>query len=80
MTAGRDVTGNAFDEWLLPVHPDATAERDRRRAATREADTEEATGHLLARPETRRPQKPASRCRPTGQPPCATGTPAIPRP
>ena len=56
MTAGRDVTGNAFDEWLLPVHPDATAERDRRRAATREADTEEATGHLLARPGRRRPQ------------------------
>jgi hypothetical protein len=60
MTAGRDVTGNAFDKWLLPVQPHATAERDRRRAATCQADTEEANGHLLARPGRRRPSKPAA--------------------
>jgi hypothetical protein len=30
---GRDVTDEAFYEWLLSDHPDARAERDRRRAA-----------------------------------------------
>ena len=36
---GRDVTGDAFYEWLLSDHPDAKAERDSRRAATYQADT-----------------------------------------
>ena len=35
----RDVTDDAFYEWLLSDHPDARAERDRRRAATYQADT-----------------------------------------
>ena len=39
---GRDVTGDAFYEWLLSDHPDAKAERDRRRAATYQADTDRA--------------------------------------
>jgi hypothetical protein len=30
---GRDVTDDAFYEWLLPDHPDARAERDWRRTA-----------------------------------------------
>jgi len=38
----RDVTDNAFYEWLLSDHPDAKAERDRRRAATYQAETERA--------------------------------------
>ena len=46
MTGGelhdRDVTDSAFYEWLLSDHPDAKAERDRRRAATYQADTERA--------------------------------------
>jgi hypothetical protein len=36
---GRDVTDNAFYEWLLSDHPDAKAERDSRRAATYQAET-----------------------------------------
>jgi hypothetical protein len=39
---GRDVTDHAFYEWLLSDHPDARAERDWRRAATYQADTERA--------------------------------------
>jgi hypothetical protein len=39
---GRDVTDNAFYEWLLSDHPDAKSERDRRRAATYQAETERA--------------------------------------
>jgi hypothetical protein len=39
---GRDVTDGAFYEWLLSDHPDAKAERDWRRAATYQADTERA--------------------------------------
>jgi hypothetical protein len=39
---GRDVTGDAFYEWLLSDHPDAKAERDRRRAATYQADMDRA--------------------------------------
>ena len=39
---GRDVTDNAFYEWLLSDHPDAKSERDRRRAATYQADTDRA--------------------------------------
>jgi hypothetical protein len=39
---GREVTGNAFYEWLLSDHPAARAERDRRRAATYQADTDRA--------------------------------------
>jgi hypothetical protein len=35
----RDVTNDAFYEWLLSDHPDAQAERDRRRAATYQAET-----------------------------------------
>jgi hypothetical protein len=35
----RDVTSDAFYEWLLSDHPDARAERDWRRAATYQADT-----------------------------------------
>ena len=38
----RDVTDNAFHEWLLSDHPDAKAERDRRRAATYQAETKRA--------------------------------------
>jgi hypothetical protein len=38
----RDVTDDAFYEWLLSDHPDAKAERDWRRAATHQADTERA--------------------------------------
>jgi hypothetical protein len=36
---GRDVTNDAFYEWLLSDHPDARAERDRRRAATHQVET-----------------------------------------
>ena len=36
---GRDVTDNAFYEWLLSDHPAARAERDLRRAATYQAET-----------------------------------------
>jgi hypothetical protein len=39
---GRDVTGDAFYEWLLSDHPDARAERDWRRAATYQAETDRA--------------------------------------
>ena len=39
---GRDVTDTAFYEWLLSDHPDARAERDWRRAATYQADTDRA--------------------------------------
>lgn len=45
MTGGlhdRDVTSDAFYEWLLSDHPDARAERDWRRAATHQADTDRA--------------------------------------
>src|SRR5579863_10472018 len=38
----RDVTDNAFYEWLLSDHPDAKAERDWRRAATYQAETDQA--------------------------------------
>ncbi|MGH7171872.1 MAG: hypothetical protein ACRELG_16475, partial [Gemmataceae bacterium] len=38
----RDVTDNAFYEWLLSDHPAAKAERDSRRAATHQADTDRA--------------------------------------
>ena len=38
----RDVTNDAFYEWLLSDHPDARAERDRRRAATYQAETDRA--------------------------------------
>jgi hypothetical protein len=36
---GRGVSDDAFYEWLLSDHPDARAERDRRRAATYQAQT-----------------------------------------
>ena len=39
---GRDATNDAFYEWLLSDHPDARAERDRRRAATYQAETDRA--------------------------------------
>jgi hypothetical protein len=39
---GRDVTNDAFYEWLLSDHPDARAERDRRRAATHQAENRRA--------------------------------------
>jgi len=39
---GRDVTDTAFYEWLLLDHPEARAERDRRRAAAYQADTDRA--------------------------------------
>jgi hypothetical protein len=54
---GRDVTNNAFYEWLLSDHPDARAERDRRRAATYQAETGRAAavrawvGKINAQPE-----------------------------
>jgi len=43
---GRDVTDNAFYEWLLSDHPDAKAERDQRRAATVQAETGRAAAVL----------------------------------
>ena len=39
---GRDVTDDAFYEWLLSDHPTAKAERDWRRAATYQAETDRA--------------------------------------
>jgi hypothetical protein len=39
---GRDVTDNAFYEWLLSDHPGARAERDYRRGATYQAETDRA--------------------------------------
>jgi len=36
---GRSVNDDAFYEWLLSDHPDARAERDRRRAVTYQAQT-----------------------------------------
>jgi hypothetical protein len=39
---GRDVTDTAFYEWLLSDHPEARAERDWRRGATYQADTDRA--------------------------------------
>jgi hypothetical protein len=45
MTSGlrdRDVTDDAFYEWLLSDHPDAKAERDRRRTTTYQAERERA--------------------------------------
>jgi hypothetical protein len=39
---GRDATDDAFYEWLLSDHPDARAERDRRRTATYQAETDRA--------------------------------------
>jgi len=39
---GRDLTDDAFYEWLLSDHPDARAERDSRRAATYHAELEQA--------------------------------------
>jgi hypothetical protein len=39
---GRDATNDAFYEWLLSDNPDARAERDRRRAATYQAETDRA--------------------------------------
>jgi hypothetical protein len=39
---GRDVTDDAFYEWLLSDHPAAKAERDWRRAATYQAETDRA--------------------------------------
>jgi hypothetical protein len=39
---GRDATNDAFYEWLLSDHPDARAERGRRRAATYQAETDRA--------------------------------------
>ncbi len=38
----RDATDPAFYEWLLSDHPDAKAERDRRRAATYHAEIDRA--------------------------------------
>ncbi len=46
---GRDVTDDAFYEWLLSDHPDARAERDRRRAATYQADTSRASASICGR-------------------------------
>jgi hypothetical protein len=40
---GRGVSEDAFYEWLLSDHPGARAERDRRRAATYQAQTGSAT-------------------------------------
>jgi hypothetical protein len=57
----RDVTGTAFYEWLLSDHPDAKAERDRRRAATYQAETDRAaavrawTGKINAQPDAPQP-------------------------
>ena len=46
MTGGgrhsSSVSEDAFYEWLLSDHPDARAERDRRRAATYQAQTSSA--------------------------------------
>jgi hypothetical protein len=57
----QDVTGDAFYEWLLSDHPDARAERDRRRAATCQAETGRAAavrawaGKIGAQPGTPHP-------------------------
>jgi hypothetical protein len=54
---GRDVTDHAFYEWLLSDHPDARAERDRRRATAYQAETDRAaavrawTGKINAQPD-----------------------------
>jgi hypothetical protein len=40
---GRDATDDVFYEWLLSDHPDARAERNWRRTATYQAETERAT-------------------------------------
>jgi hypothetical protein len=54
---GRDATDDVFYEWLLSDHPDARAERDRRRAATYQADTDRAAavrawaGKINAQPD-----------------------------
>jgi hypothetical protein len=39
---GRDVTDDAFYEWLLSDHPAARAERDWRRIASHQAETDRA--------------------------------------
>ena len=58
---GRDVTDDAFYEWLLSDHPDARAERDRRRAATYQAETGRAAavrawaGKIGAQPDAPHP-------------------------
>jgi hypothetical protein len=60
---GRDVTDNAFYEWLLSDHPDAKAERDRRRTATYQAETERAAtvrawvDKINARPDAPQPAR-----------------------
>lgn len=54
---GRGVSDDAFYEWLLSDQPDARAERDRRRAATYQAETGNAAAvrglvsKINARPE-----------------------------
>jgi len=54
---GREVTDDAFYEWLLSDHPDARAERNRRRAATYQAERDRAaavrawTGKINAQPD-----------------------------
>jgi hypothetical protein len=59
----RDVTDNAFYEWLLSDHPDAKAERDWRRAATYQAETERAAtvrawaDKINARPDAPQPAR-----------------------
>ena len=58
---GRDVTSDAFYEWLLSDHPDARAERDWRRAATYQAETGRASAvrawadKIGARPDAPQP-------------------------
>lgn len=58
---GREVSDDAFYEWLLSDHPDARAERDRRRAATYQAETGSAAavrawaGKVSAQPDAPQP-------------------------
>ena len=57
---GRDVADIAFYEWMLSDHPDARAERDWRRAAAYQAETDRAAavrawaGKINAQPDAPR--------------------------
>lgn len=83
---GRDVTNDAFYEWLLSDHPDARAERDWRRAATYQAETDRAAAvrawadKINAQPDAPQPLQDlaASPTRPRNAPKSATPNPTTP--